>query len=381
MFQTKKPRFNLDLVFNELSNIPQISGYCYIEFYIHDSKLYRSWLHATSGAGHFNRDQGSSSVHGSHIHVITSKKKIHNFRCAFHENINCNLKFKYTRSLNMLGNKYLQLRVFYVPHHDLLDATIIGKLDVNLTEYLNFEGPQTSKYLLKELKINSILSLLVQFKELDPAQEFHTALTVTENRPAPVSLPLANNGRQGTTQRNTQYNLPQFDRKHVFGGLDNVIAPGLPLSSKQLVTSADDGSDGSAKLTHNLHHVFKGGPGHKDQASGGNTQPAPSHNPPPASAAADTALTMDPIVLHLYNRVLESTWDPALKPLLNYNPEKCVKDIFDGKDPDDHVKDYDDYSNDDDHSTYRNMNGLISETKLRDNLKLWQVSAPAQEAN
>ncbi|CAN3374838.1 hypothetical protein DIURU_002186 [Diutina rugosa] len=377
MFQTKKPRFNLDLVFNELSNIPQISGYCYIELYIHDSTSYRSWLHATSRGTHFTKDQGSSSVHGSHIHVVTSKKKIHNFRVAFHENINCNLKFKYNRSSNMLGNKYLQLRVFYVPHHDSSDSTVIGKLDVNLTEYLNFEGPQTSKYLLKESKVNSILSLSVQFKELDPAQEFHTALTVTENRQQ-VTSPLATNGR-GVTHRNTQYNLPQFDRKHVFGGLDNVIAPGSPSSSKQSDNSIDNASETSNKSSsHNIPNILKG---HKDQGnSQTQAQPALSQTSPSTQVGSDNVLTMDPIVSHLYNRVLESTWDPALKPLLNYNPEKTVKDIFDGKDPDDHIKEYDDYTTDDDHSSYRNMNGLISETKLRDNLKSWQVAAPAQEA-
>lgn len=85
---------------------------------------------------------------------------------------------------------------------------------------------------------------------------------------------------------------------------------------------------------------------------------------------------MDPIVSGLYRKILESTWDPELLPLLDYTPEKCINDIFNNSDnpkgwcP--NIK-QDNWDNDEDDDGLKNLNGLINESKLRDDLRSWVV--------
>lgn len=365
MFAEKKPRFHLNLAINELSNIPQIQGYCYLELYIRNSSSKSHWF--SSSAGHLSsqlkkehKGLTGKTLSGNHIHVATAKKKIHNFRCAFHENISCNLKFPVKKSQNLIGNKYLSLRVFYVPHHDLSDATVIGRLEVNLSEYLNFSGTKTLKYLLKDSKVNLILSISIALLEMDPQQDFHTLLQLTTSKTTPMAA--SSSVKLGNHSATTQFNIPEFDRKNVFGGLNNVIIAESPTLSKRLVHSNDSSLEHDSKTNKMAAKKLQA------RQEGQN-----------ASQDSEAVFTMDPVVQSLYKKVLESTWDPQLHPLLEYSPEKCINDIFDGtQTPAEHFQDLSDLEDDE---VYRNMNGLISETRLRDDLRSWSVAPKKQAAH
>lgn len=94
---------------------------------------------------------------------------------------------------------------------------------------------------------------------------------------------------------------------------------------------------------------------------------------------------MDPIVSQLYCKILESSWDPELYPILDYTPEQCIEDIFNN--PDNKYgcnlklkQLYESKLNDESEelkeldNSYRELNGLISESKYRSDLKSWNIN-------
>lgn len=113
---------------------------------------------------------------------------------------------------------------------------------------------------------------------------------------------------------------------------------------------------------------------------------------------------VDPLISHLYCKVLESNWDPDLAILLqHYSPEQCINDIFESKENPIGINQklkahYDNViggassnsaggrsseggssggvgADDDDLSNgEREIYGLISELKYRTDLKSWKLT-------
>lgn len=382
----KKPKFTFNFTINDLSNIPQTSGYCYIDVVIGDG--HQSGLRATisslkpvtknSSSGSSDdvskaskqsnsdsKDSSASVVSSSsgNIHVRTSRRKIHNFKCFFNYKLSCNLKFAVRKRDSMIGLKFLNLRVYYVADKtkSAINLVELGLVKLNLSEYLNFDEPTTTKYLLQDSKINSILSLTLGLDELPSDYEFHTQLRIDDSKhngqptPGGSQLTFSKTAEGGTRS----FNVPQFQRKTVFGGFEDVMQKNQS-GSKQASpgTSDDDGSHSGDKSE-------------KQKTAG-----AKSDNPHFGSGTFDNVV-VDPTISRLYRRVLESTWDPELHSLLKYSPEKIVDDIFKSNGDAcraEMKKDVDDSGPPDSSEGYKDMNGLISETKYRDNLKSWTVS-------
>ncbi|KAG2736563.1 hypothetical protein G9P44_000653 [Scheffersomyces stipitis] len=435
MFSSKKPKFSFDLVINELTNIPQVSGSCYIDLQIRDGKKKIPNIKYTHIGGSIFDDssksadtststtlssQGtaSTSVTSSSAHVssTTSKKKIHNFRCVFNYRLSCNLKFPLKKKDNLIGNKWLIMKVHYVSEvnkpsshtsgdtheHHHYQTVEIGKVEINLSEYLNFKDPVTSKYLLKDAKVNSILSLTIALKELPTYYDFHTQLQIQD---VPTNLSHSNSTKSNLnisaskkrTNATTSFNVPEFERKNVFGGIQNVLsesgtATPVPVStstpsggssnssassdisseknSKHSASKVNSGLSESKTKTSTKSHSFSG----VNRSDNNSNLTNHSHN------SQKSNVIMDPIVSSLYSKILESTWDPELQPLLDYNPEKCINDIFDnpenplGINPKLSAKmgKWNDDEGDED-SELRDINGLISEVRFRDDLRSWTV--------
>lgn len=346
MFSSKKPKFSLDLTVNELSNIPQVSGYCFLELSIKDSKRLRLFPlkgHAPADDDKLilkSLDVSQLTSSSGNVTVTTSRKKIHNFKCSFNYNLTCNLRFPYKRRENLIADKFLSVRVFYVndaKHH----TTELGRLDVNLLEYLNFTNPKSSKYLLRESKVNSILSLTVFLKELPSNYDFHTQLQIHDSHSTHES-------EKKRSTSTTKFNVPQFERSKVFGGLNDVIH--LP---NDLASFTHSASPTSLHFSSDELEVLRPKP---DEASN---------------------VIMDPIISNLYKKILESTWDPELHTLLAYPPEKCIEDIFASPSPQAYrellAKKFGGWRDEDD-GDVREINGLINEVKFRDDLRSWLVN-------
>lgn len=355
MFNSKKPKFKLDLGINELSNIPQVSGNCYIDLQIKDNKRIKSLPFNLPFKPNDDESLSSLSLNSSstsssgNVSIITSNKKIHNFKCSFNCKVGCNLKFGFKRRENLINDKFLIMKIYYVSdkdinahHHHKIE---LGKLEINLSEYLNFDEPITSKYLLKDSKVNSILSLTIHLTELPANFDFHTQLTITDNnsnheKTDQTKISLAN------SSSNTKYNVPQFERKNIFGGLNDVIG------DKDTSYKSDDSKEKSEdKKSLKI-----------DTASTQNHK--------------KDVIMIDPIVNDLYRKILESTWDPNLHALLDFTPEVCVESIFDGTFPQwkERLMLEINTHYDDDDADIRCINGLVNELNYRDDLKSWSIN-------
>lgn len=409
---SSRPKFAFNLVINDLTNVPEINGSCFIELLIKDggkneynnkasksiataiavpSATSRSFLNkfddfTTSLSSNQNSSSGSKegttlSLSGN-VSATTSRKKLHNFKCNFNYRLSCNLKFKIRRKGNLVANKYLLLKIFYVNDSGaqsivggLSQITELGRLDINLSEYLNFDELITTKYLLNDSKVNSILSLSIGLNELPPNFDFHTQLQIQDNQSSVNSrTDTSNLVARSTSARKNNYNVPQFEKKNVFNGIGNVFgdsgtfngtpptSPSTPVENGNTTQAYADGS----KTESNISVVNRGN---------GQQELQPNML---------QQILMDPIVRQLYCKILESRWDPELHTLLTYSPEQCIDDIFNN--PKNKygynmkLKEYYESKkqNDEDElnkldESYRELNGLISEVKYRPDLKSWNI--------
>ncbi|KAL6451456.1 hypothetical protein SBY92_002798 [Candida maltosa Xu316] len=214
---SNKPKFAFNLSINELTNVPEINGSCFIELQVKDgsrrggghghshvsangsdkkstlmspSNSSRAFLNkfddiTTSLSLNPNSNSKDSSSVSGNVAATTSRKRLHNFKCAFNYKLSCNLRFSVKKKGNLIANKYLLLKIFYVNdtsnHTSSSQITELGRLDINLSEYLNFDEAITTKYLLNDSKVNSILSLTIGLNELPPNFDFHTQLQIQDN--------------------------------------------------------------------------------------------------------------------------------------------------------------------------------------------------------
>ena len=383
MLGSKRPKFKFSFVLNDLSKIPHTSGYCYAEISIADGnpsglraafaqlKPFSSLLKDTENdnvsmesKGNASTEHNVSSRSSRCIQVRTLKYRIHNFKSHFNFSMSCNLKFPLKRKDNMVGDKYLVLRVFYQAErsskHD--HSMELGVVRLNLAEYLNFNEPVTAKYLLQESKINSILNLTTSLEELPADFDFHTQLQIDESRHAQLhansNLSISKASGSGTKS----YNVPQFQRQAVFGGLDGVINPQGNKDAGLLGTPNE--SESASKHETNEDE--------KDQSHQQNT-----HMTTVGTKHIEDVI-VDPIIGSLYRKILELTWDPDLHVLIKLTPQKVVDDIFElDKDPlkmENNLQFYRNLRPKPDADSLRNKEGLMVESKFRSNLTSWLVS-------
>ncbi|OBA21707.1 hypothetical protein METBIDRAFT_41576 [Metschnikowia bicuspidata var. bicuspidata NRRL YB-4993] len=368
MLGDKKPKFRFSFSINDLSKIPHTSGYCYAELSVADGNpsRFHSDLSSVSSSGASLNLENKASSHSStrRIQVRTPRYRIHNFKCQFNFSMTCNLKFSLRRKDDMLGDKYILLRVYYITEkHSRHDHPMeLGEVKLNLTEYLNFREPVTAKYLLQESKVNSILNLTISLEELPADFEFHTQLSIDNSKHTQPntssSLGISSASEKGTKS----FNVPQFQRQAVFGGLDGVINP---QANKETGRSLPQQADS-----------VSGAQSEDEEADGENTLQPDRHITSVGTKPIEDVI-VDPIIGSLYRKILESSWDPDLHVLLKLTPQKVVDDIFDlEKDPSkmesnlQHYRDLRPADNDD----LKNVDGLMIESKFRNNLKSWSVS-------
>ena len=490
---SSKPKFAFNLTINDLTNVPEINGSCYIELQIRDGTRrsfhtsninngssgsnnsnsngknsqksstntsntngikstpmttsrtflnkfdeFASSLGSSGSKGNSSSSSSSSAVSGN-ISATTSRKKLHNFKCNFNYKLSCNLKFNIKKKGNIIANKYLLLKIFYVNndsglvgggksnnststyhHHHHTQITELGKVDINLSEYLNFDEPITTKYLLNDSKVNSILGVTIGLNELSSTFDFHTQLQIQDSNSSISggSTSISNNTNSmlsrptSTTisSRRNNFNVPQFERKHVFTGIGNVLGdnnsfgqpqndtsrPSTPTSQQQqqqqqqLPTIGEtETKNGSRIKSSNDQDGWKI---MKNQNPNTTTITTTTNGNINGNDITQTAASqqlqqamMDPIVSQLYCKILESSWDPELYPILDYTPEQCIEDIFNN--PDNKYgcnlklkQLYESKLNDESEelkeldNSYRELNGLISESKYRSDLKSWNIN-------
>lgn len=406
---SRKPRFSLDLSIHEISNIPQVNGYCYIDILIKDGKKKVGHI-LLKGTANGDGSNSSSSVSlekpeslhtASDVSASTSLRKIHNFKCTFNFDLNCNLKFSVKKKDNRISSKYLVMKVYYVSEQDVKkkdneklasnrkQRMELGKLELNLSEYINVEEPLNSKYLMNDSKVNSILNLTIFLNELPESQDFHTDLRV--NDAGGRSLTSASTGASKSTQyrkpttKHTKYNAPNLERTKIFSGFNDVIkpsdaSPSLANLSVSSLPSEDSDKQNQLKnksdILHNNDDEWVAS-NHRSSSDNGRTYSNSINGSNFANGTTGANVMMDPIVSNLYKKVLESTWDPELHCLLDFSPEECISDIFDndGDGWNKYVSQtFGSWSNEnDDEDNVDEFEGLINEATFREDLRSWSV--------
>ena len=404
---SKKPRFNLDLSIHEISNIPQVNGYCYIDVEVRDGKkrphLLLKGSSSDNGNSNSSLDMFEGSYSSSDVSTSTSMKKIHNFKCKFNCNMNCNLKFSVRKKNNRISSKYLLMKVYYVTEEDVKHKEHekimshrghkieLGRLELNLSEYINVEEPLTSKYLMSNSKVNSILNLTVFLSELPEGYDFHTQLQMTdENSRSSTSRSLSrtntNIQNKPTKGKSTKYNAPNLERTKIFGGLNDVIKSSeTTLANLSASSIPSDDSDKQPQGRQN-HSPLSRADIHDYESTTSRQRSSGEHGTNGSNVISSANLVnetrhanvmMDPIVSNLYQKILESTWDPELQDLLLFTPEESINDIFDN-DGDGWNKAVSqnfgwlDENNDDE--SIKNINGLINEASFREDLRSWSIN-------
>lgn len=374
MWKSKRPKLKFDLTINDLSNIPHTSGHCYLKIQIADGS--QSGIIAiilqlkpfSLELDDFNPGElssfplsGSFSSYGSRsISLRSLNFKIHNFKCHFNLKVSYNLRFRFRCKENMIGDKFLTIRIFYAAEKSskLEHPVQLGVVKLNLAEYLNFDETVTAKYLLQESKVNSILNLTTKFEELPSDFDFRTELRIDESKLSQTSPSSLLTFCKLSDSNFRSFKIPQKLQKKVFGGLDGVM--NVPSwSGANSEQSIHDDNKNAQK-----DHVTTTSSGELSRQDLG-------------SHSLENVM-VDPIMGNLYRRVLESTWDPDLHALLKLTPEKIVQESFLDSDHNGNVEknlefyrsltaSYEEESNQD-------KTGLLVEAKVRDNFKSWSVS-------
>lgn len=177
--QITRPKFVLSLGIHELTNIPSPVGECYVKWHM--------------------KERSISSFKGK-----TKLAHIRDYKVVWGHSTQALMKIGLTKN-HQLKDKTLVLCVYQLPphqhhhhhHHNGKDEAIrsrsptiisdinqlsqdisnhqnekskktyLGKVEINLSEFVNFEESKTNRYLLKEAKINAVLHVEIRMEAVE----------------------------------------------------------------------------------------------------------------------------------------------------------------------------------------------------------------------
>lgn len=358
-------KYHLEVSINDVTNIPEVNGSIYFVISLRNRGKNRSYLNFKSKrilSESSSDDNKESSTHNGRtdtnnlvqsdgfaikgkVSVKTTPRRIHNFKCRFDYNMSCNIKMSYSKKDDVLYDKYLIMKMYYIPEEEKHKDTnqnqskhlLLGILNLNLIKYVNSEEPTPLKLLMTESKVNSIVGLLVFMRQLPEGTDFKTQLVV-HDKPEPKES--HDSRKLSPVDKNSR-----VDRNKLFGDENRE----LPLTS--------DDSDSTAQHSH------------MSQTKTDRLKTAYSKN----------QIISDPKIKQLYRNLLESMWDPQLHCILELSPEDCINDIFEtgGENWREKLRSVfsqmEQRENEERDEDARQINGLISEAEYRDDWKSWSV--------
>ncbi|KAH3683038.1 hypothetical protein WICPIJ_006007 [Wickerhamomyces pijperi] len=166
----KSPKFAMELTIKELTNIPKLSGSAYVNW-----KIKATSAHGSTNKSHIHRYKSSwnySVVETVRI-SIGSKSQLHDKDIKFKvytqnhvHNATPLHGLKPTLIKHTVSESSINFNKAPGPSHTVdSEATCIGTLKINLSEFANYpEGPVSRRYLLEESKINCILSMEISLR-------------------------------------------------------------------------------------------------------------------------------------------------------------------------------------------------------------------------
>lgn len=142
----KRPKFDISVTVKELTNLPHVSGYCWIRWYIKDSP--------------------KPDARGK-----TEKYPIREHKATFEKyTIHLSSSIRINSKTNVLREMVAVFDVLW-SHSSSSDKVTLGKVEVNLSEFVN-QDPHPTRFLLKNSKTNSTLYLTILMKQIDGTKTF-----------------------------------------------------------------------------------------------------------------------------------------------------------------------------------------------------------------
>ncbi|SMN21298.1 similar to Saccharomyces cerevisiae YBL086C Protein of unknown function [Maudiozyma saulgeensis] len=328
--KSRRPKFLFYLQVNELVNIPQTSGYCYVKWNIRDGT--GSNKNSTSLVGDDKQYKVSNQSKG-----LTSRVKVTHHRAQWNYKLDrpIQLKLQVDRNKN-IHRKDLVLDIYFEFINDNNPTTTtsttnsngnggnvtnnlqekisnkiqLGRVIINLTEYIREdEMPITNRFLLKNSKVNSIINVTLQMKLIRG--------TYTD-----FNLMHLGNGNSIFTNNNSIKNGsgPSSNSK-------NKIQPLTLLDTHG--TSDLSGTTSSSSPRKSSHSSNGMSPLTPDGIIGGGPLTLKSGQSSTTKGLSTISTSMNPLVDSLYAKTFHLPWDPRPNEL---SPRECVEDIVKGGD-------------------------------------------------
>ncbi|CCH46973.1 hypothetical protein BN7_6580 [Wickerhamomyces ciferrii] len=289
---SKRPKFLFSLRIQELANIPKVSGACYVKWYLKDSPTQQTRgrtqkVHIKDHRAYWGYDYEALVKLGINrnkllqdkilvLIVYTENSHHHHHHQRTHSkdnnsSLNPNPQNQLDHRPLIPVDKLENLDEKLIPTTD--QKTTLGKIEINLAEYVNYEEPTSNRYLLQQSKINCILNVKI--------------------------------GMELIKGEKSEFIAPSMKNSNVFKGISNVF-------------------NESSAFHESITRPSSAAPSHNkaNSASGMSSPDYKNHK-------STMAITSDPIVAKLYEKTFEISWDPRPG---EFTAGESVDDIFNGGD-------------------------------------------------
>ncbi|GAV52170.1 hypothetical protein ZYGR_0AG01610 [Zygosaccharomyces rouxii] len=334
--KSQRPKFLLYLKIDELINVPQSSGYCYVKWNLKEG---------TGTSSHRLRSSGEdeNNMIGHQSHGVTPRVAVENHRVRWNYQLQkpIEVKLQVDKTKN-LEAKRLVLEIYFellgngtennnggtaqknkkssldasntgrspnnVYSPKIASRSQLGTVTLNIAEYVREdEQPVTNRFLLKKSKVNSIINLTLQMKLMRGSYDDFLISKVSSSQ------------------------LTGGVRSGIDDILDDSSEKSSPVSST--FQSSMSGGGGSPRSTHHsrsLRGSLRFGSGnHGNNSNGGSGNKAQSYTGmgSPSTHGNTISSSMNPLVENLYQKTFQLPWDPRPG---EFTPKECVEDILQG---------------------------------------------------
>lgn len=327
-----RPKFLLNIRIDELINIPQSSGYCFVRWHLKEG---------TGLSGHRLARAASddeSNLGGHQSHGTTPRTLVENHRARWNYQLEKPIQVKLqVDKYKKLEAKSLVMDVYFEflengskeagiarAKRTSLDAPNIvktsnnvyapkvsgklhlGTVSLNISEYVRRdEQPLTNRFLLKKSKVNSIINVTVQMKMIRGTYD------------------------DFDVSKSASGQLPGNVRSGIDDILEDSSGRSSPVSSN--CQSSPGGSPRSTQYPQSLRGSVRMVNGNLSplNASGNGSGKAQSYTGvgSPSTQGNTISSSMNPLVENLYQKTFQLPWDPRPG---EFTPKECVEDILQG---------------------------------------------------
>ena len=346
--KNKRPKFLFFLQVNELVNIPQSSGYCYVKWSIRDGT-------GTSKNSTVVGDDKQYKV-STQSKGMTPRVKVNHHRAQWNYKLDrpIQIKLQVDRERN-LHKKDLALDIFFefvtennsnnvnmprlsthrtttttttdnsktpttqqsIVQERISNKIQLGKVIINLSDYVREdEMPITNRFLLKNSKVNSIINVTIQMKLV---RGIYTDFILQHSNQSNSSrISSSSTGNSNNSNRNGFGTHPSIqpltliDTHHTNGNSEYGNGSTNPSSPRK--------SSHSSNGLYPMSPLSGNGIGASTLKSGQSST---------TKGLSTISTSMNPLVDSLYAKTFHLPWDPRPNEL---SPRECIEDIIKGGD-------------------------------------------------